>query len=274
MAVYAIGDLQGCYDPFRRLLDALDFQPRRDTLWLCGDLVNRGPKSLKTLRYVKSLGDSAQVVLGNHDLHLLALHAGVLDTSGRFNTLTKLLAAPDADELCDWLRQQPLAHYDATMDTLMVHAGVNAEWSVRKTLKLASEVEHALRGEDFETLLFKMYGNTPTKWKNELSGYKRLRYIVNCLTRMRMLTSQNRLNFAFSGAPWRARKNLSAWFDAPHRKTASSRVVFGHWSQLGLIVRPNLVSLDTGCVWGRELTAVRLDKRIPRVIQVPGQRTQ
>jgi len=235
VAIYAIGDLQGCYEPFRRLLDALEFEPRRDTLWLAGDLVNRGPKSLKTLRFVKELGDSANVVLGNHDLHLLALHAGAVNTSERFSALNKLLSAPDADELCDWLRQQPLARYDNDMDTLMVHAGVHADWSVKKTLKLASEVEKVLRGEEYEKLLFKMYGNTPTKWKNDLSGYKRLRFIINCLTRMRMLTAQNRLSFAYSGPPWRARKNMRAWYG------------------------------------GRELTAVRLDRRIPRVVQVTGQ---
>lgn len=272
MAVYAIGDIQGCYDPFRRLLDTIHFDPDTDTLWLAGDLVNRGPKSLKTLRFVKSLGSAAKTVLGNHDLHLLALHAGVVDVGSRFDSLQKVLAASDADELCDWLRRQPLTRYDDKTDTLMVHAGVHPEWTIKKTRRYAAEVEAVLRGDDYEDLLFKMYGNTPSQWKTRLSGYKRLRCIINCLTRMRMLTLQHRLNFGFSGPPWRARKTLTPWFDVPGRRCADSRIVFGHWSQLGLIVRPDLVSLDSGCVWGRELTAVRLDKRVPRIIQVPGQR--
>jgi len=271
VAVYAIGDLQGCYEPFRRLLDAIDFNPSDDTLWLVGDLVNRGPKSLKTLRFVKNLGDAAITVLGNHDLHLLALWAGAVHHDKRFDDLDKLLAATDVDELCDWLRRRPLAHYDERLDTLLVHAGTHPDWSVKKTLARAAEVEDELRGDDYQTLLGKMYGNTPGRWSGKLAGYKRLRFIINCLTRMRMLTASNNLNFSHNGAPWQARKNLRSWFDAEDAKTAATRVVFGHWSQLGLVVLPKLISLDTGCVWGRQLTAVRLDKRKPRVFQVEGQ---
>lgn len=271
MAVYAIGDIQGCYDPFRRLLDELDFEPSSDTLWLAGDLVNRGPKSLKTLRFVKSLGDAVISVLGNHDLHLLALAAGAVQFGRRFDSLEKLINAPDADELCDWLRQRPMAHYDASLDTLLVHAGTHPEWGVKKTLARAAEVEEELRHGDYETLLGKMYGNTPNSWSGKLSGYKRLRFIINCLTRMRMITTANKLNFTHTGTPWRARKNLLPWYMAENPATAETRVIFGHWSQLGLVVLPKLISLDTGCVWGRQLTAVRLDRRIPRVIQVEGQ---
>ncbi len=271
MAVYALGDIQGCYDPLRRLLDALDFNPADDTLWLTGDLVNRGPKSLKTLRFVRSLGDSAITVLGNHDLHLLALWAGAIDYDERFESLARTLNAHDADELCHWLRRQPLAHFDATLDTLMVHAGTYPQWNVEKTLALAAEVEDVLRSDDYESLLAKMYGNAPGKWSEELRGYKRLRFIINCLTRMRVITDNNKLNFSFSGPPWRARKNQLPWFEAGDLATENTRIVFGHWSQLGLIVLPTLISVDTGCVWGRQLTAVRLDKRIPRVIQVAGQ---
>ena len=271
MAVYAIGDIQGCYDPFRRLLDELDFDPANDTLWLAGDLVNRGPKSLKTLRFVKKLGKSAITVLGNHDLHLLALTVDAVRYGKRFETLEKLLDAPDANELCDWLRTQPLAHYDKHLDTLMVHAGTHPDWSVQKTLARAAEVETELRGDDYEVLLEKMYGNTPIRWSGKLKGYKRLRFIINCLTRMRMLTAKMRLNFSHSGSPYRARKNLTPWFAFEDAAWAGTRVVFGHWSALGLIVLPDLVSLDTGCVWGRQLTAVRLDKRLPRVVQVEGQ---
>lgn len=271
MAIYAIGDLQGCYDPFRRLLNEIDFDPDNDTLWLAGDLVNRGPKSLKTLRFVKSLGDSVVTVLGNHDLHALALSVGAVRYGKRFSSLQNLLEAEDADELFDWLRHRPLAHYDKKLDTLLVHAGTHPDWSVKKTLSLAGEVENELQNGDYKTLLGKMYGNSPNKWSGKLGGYKRLRFVINCLTRMRMVTADNHLSLNFKGSPWRARKNLRPWFAAEAPRTEDTRVVFGHWSQLGLIVLPNLISLDTGCVWGRQLTAVRLDKKSPRVIQVEGQ---
>ena len=271
MAVYAIGDIQGCYDPFRELLDAIDFDPETDTLWLSGDLVNRGPKSLKTVRFVKSLGDSAITVLGNHDLHLLALAAGKVRYGNRFESLKKIPTASDSEELIDWLRHLPLAHYDKSLDTLLVHAGTHPEWSVKKTLARATEVEDVLRGDDYESLLGKMYGNSPTRWSGKLSGYKRLRFIINCLTRMRMLTKKQRMNFSHNGAPYQARKNLIPWYDFEDNAWSGTRIVFGHWSALGLIVLPDLISLDTGCVWGRQLTAVRLDKRTPRVYQVVGQ---
>ncbi|NNC78186.1 MAG: symmetrical bis(5'-nucleosyl)-tetraphosphatase [Woeseiaceae bacterium] len=271
MAIYAIGDVQGCYDPFRRLLDELAFDPAADTLWLCGDLVNRGPKSLKTLRFVKSLGNSAITVLGNHDLHLLAVASGAIEYGPRFSSLQKVLAAPDLDELTQWLRQQPLAHYSGELDTLMVHAGTHPTWSVKKTLARAAEVETALRGPKYRTLLTKMYGNTPRKWSGKLTGQARLRFIINTLTRMRMLTNKLALNFSHAGSPWQARKDLKPWYEFAGPAWGETRIVFGHWSALGLIVLPRLVSLDTGCVWGRQLSAVRLDKRIPRIVQVPGQ---
>jgi len=271
MAVYAIGDLQGCYDPFRRLLDEIDFNPANDTLWLTGDLVNRGPKSLKTLRFVKKLGDSVISVLGNHDLHLLALEAGRVRFGKRFGSLEKLLNAPDAVDLCDWLRHRPLAHYDERLDTLLVHAGTHPAWNLKKTLARSAEVEEALQGYDYPTLLGKMYGNTPDRWNGQLSGYKRLRFIVNCFTRMRMVSGNGRLDLNYSGPPWLARKGLVPWYEFGDRACANTRIVFGHWSALGLIVLPDLVALDTGCVWGRQLTAVRIDKRLPRVVQVWGQ---
>ncbi|MDH3275737.1 MAG: symmetrical bis(5'-nucleosyl)-tetraphosphatase [Gammaproteobacteria bacterium] len=271
MAIYAIGDIQGCYDPFRKLLDALEFDAGKDTLWLTGDLVNRGPKSLKTLRFVRSLGDSAITVLGNHDLHLLALSVGKIRYGQRFETLDNILKASDCDELMDWLRHRPLAHYDKSLGTLLVHAGVHPRWSAKKTMARAAEVESVLQGSKGKALLGKMYGNAPTQWSNDLTGYRRLRFIVNCLTRMRMVTRKMRLNFAHSGSPWRARKDLVPWYDVGDPAWAGTRVVFGHWSSLGLVVLPEMISLDTGCVWGRQLTAVRLDKRLPRVIQVHGQ---
>lgn len=271
MAVYAIGDLQGCYDPFRELLDAIDFDPDRDKLWLVGDLVNRGPKSLKTLRFVKSLGNSVINVLGNHDLHLLALASGRIGNARRFATLQKTLKANDRDELIDWLRHRPLAHFDESLNTLLVHAGTHPLWTARKTLARAAEVEQALQGDDYKRLLKAMYGNTPRRWSGKLQGHERLRFIINCLTRMRMLTHKGSLNFAHSGTPFRARKTLVPWFNVDKAAWHGTRVVFGHWSALGLVVLPDYICLDTGCVWGRQLTAVRLDKRLPRVIQVPGQ---
>jgi bis(5'-nucleosyl)-tetraphosphatase (symmetrical) len=271
VAVYAIGDLQGCYDPFRELLDAIDFDPANDKLWLVGDLVNRGPKSLKTLRFVKSLGDSVTNVLGNHDLHLLALASGQVGNSRRFETLQKTLTANDRDELVDWLRQRPLAHFDKSLNSLLVHAGTHPKWTVKKTLARAAEVEQALQGDDYKHLLREMYGNTPRRWSGKLRGYKRLRFIINCLTRMRMLTHKGALNFAHIGSPFRARKTIVPWFDVEDAAWHGTRVVFGHWSALGLVVLPDYICLDTGCIWGRQLTAVRLDKRRPRVIQVPGQ---
>jgi len=271
MAIYAIGDIQGCYDPFRRLLDELDFDPAKDRLWLVGDLVNRGPKSLKTLRFVKSLGDSVIMVLGNHDLHLLALASGAIHPSSRFESLQKTLRANDLDELADWLRRQPLAHYDKSIDTLLVHAGTHPEWNVQETLTRAAEVETALRAPDYVKVLAKMYSNTPAAWSEKLTGFKRLRFIINCLTRVRMMTASLHLNMSHSGAPWSARKSLVPWYDFADPAWAGTRIVFGHWSQLGLIVLPELISLDTGCVWGRQLTAARLDTRVPAIYQVHGQ---
>lgn len=271
MAVYAIGDLQGCYDPFRALLDEINFRPSQDTLWLTGDLVNRGPRSLKTLRYVKSLGDSVVTVLGNHDLHLLALAEGNMRFGQRFASLQKVLDAPDRDELVTWLRHRPLAHYDKQLDTLLVHAGTHPLWSVKKTLARAEEVESALRRNNYAKLLNKMYGNTPAQWSGDLKGYRRLRFIINCLTRVRMLSANMRLNFSHSGSPFRARKNLIPWYAFDDPAWAGTRIIFGHWSALGLVVLPDLISLDTGCVWGRQLTAVRLDKRVKRIYQVRGQ---
>ena len=261
MAIYAIGDLQGCYDPFRHLLDKISFNPDKDTLWLTGDLVNRGPKSLKTIRFVKSLDEAVVTVLGNHDLHLLSLANGVRYSEGRFDSMWKILGAPDGGEIIDWLRRRPLAHYDKKRDTLLVHAGVPPEWSVKTTLKLADEVQSALREDNYVKFLKHMYGGRPNRWSNELQGFPRLRVIVNALTRMRMIYRDGRLNFTHTGPPERARKGLIPWFEAPNAKWRDTRVVFGHWSALGLIVRPDLISVDTGCVWGRQLTAVRLSKK-------------
>ncbi len=271
MATYAIGDLQGCYDSFRRLLDLTGFDPAADKLWLCGDIVNRGPKSLKTLRYVVSLGDSVVSVLGNHDLYLLALADGAIRYTTRFESVYKLLNAPDCAELIGWLRRRPLAWYDETLDTLLVHAGLWPGWSVAKALMRSVEVEEVLQGEKSRSLLSKMSGNTPLRWSGSLKGTRRLRFIINAFTRMRMLTDAKSMNFAHAGPPWRARNNLKPWYAFENAELNQTRVIFGHWSALGLLVLPKLIALDTGCVWGRELTAVRIDEPDLRIWQVRGQ---
>ena len=267
MATYAIGDIQGCYDPFRRLLDKLKFDPVKDKLWLTGDLVNRGPKSLKTLRFVRSLDDSVISVLGNHDLHLLAMANGVRFSEDRFDSMWKILRAKDSDELIDWLRNRPLVHYSKKLNTLLVHAGIPPEWNIKKTRKRAAEVENALRGDKYKKLLKRMYGATPNRWSGKLTGYPRLSYIVNSLTRMRMVYEDGRLNFTHKGTIETARKGLRPWFDANDAAWKGTRIVFGHWSALGLIVNDDLIAVDTGCVWGRKLTAVRLNKT-PEIVDV------
>jgi len=267
MATYAIGDLQGCYDPFRRLLDKLKFDPDKDKLWLTGDLVIRGPKSLKTLRFVKALGDSAITVLGNHDLHLLALANDINYSDDHLDSMGKIIRASDGDELICWLRHRPLAHYSKKLGTLMVHAGVPPQWTVKKTRRRAVEVEAVLRGDKYCKFLKHMYGDRPKRWSGDLRGYPRLRFIVNALTRMRMVYNDGRLNFTHSGPPEGARKGLVPWFEADGAAWRGTRIVVGHWSALGLIVKPQLIALDTGCVWGRQLTAVRLNKK-PKVIAV------
>ena len=268
MATYAIGDIQGCYDPFRRLLDKIHFDPDKDKLWLTGDLVNRGPKSLKTLRFVRKLGKSAITVLGNHDLHLIALAHDVKYSGSKFDSLWKILAADDCDELLTWLRKRPLAHYSKKLNTLMVHAGIPPQWTVEKTLRRAAEVENRLRGDRFLSFIERMYGNMPDRWSGDLRGYDRLRFIVNALTRMRMLRKSGRLDFTHSGPPEAARKGLVPWFEIEDAAWRGTRIVFGHWSALGVVVDENVVAVDSGCVWGRQLTAVKLSKK-PKVAQVP-----
>jgi len=267
LAQYAIGDLQGCYDPFRRLLDKISFDPGKDKLWLTGDLVNRGPKSRRTLRFVKSLGKSAVTVLGNHDLHLLTLAHDVKFTKARFDALWKILGREDCEELLDWLRMQPLAHYCRELNTLMVHAGIPPQWTVKKTLARAAEVEATLRGDDYDTFLDDIYGNKPDRWSGKLGGVERLRFIVNALTRMRMINADGRIDFSHSGPPKTAAKGLTPWFAATDARWHGTRIVFGHWSALGLVVNKQMIAVDTGCVWGRQLTAVKLTGK-PKVTAV------
>lgn len=258
MAIYVVGDIQGCYTEFEQLLEQIEFDAKRDQLWLVGDLVNRGPGSLQVLRRVKSLGDAAITVLGNHDLHLLAVAAGVAEQQ-RSDTLDEILNAPDRDELLTWLRHQRMLHVQG--EHVMVHAGLLPEWTVAQARSLAREVEQALRGDDYVTFLEKMYGNTPQQWDDKLTGYKRLRVITNAFSRMRVCTPQGEMQFKFKGELQDVPENYLPWFDVPGRASVASTVLFGHWSALGLIVRANVIALDTGCLWGGTLTAIRLQDR-------------
>ena len=255
MATYAIGDIQGCYSALRRLLDKIDFDPADDRLWLVGDLVNRGPQSLEVLRFVKNLGTRAVTVLGNHDLHLLVVAAGHVEAH-RGDTLDDVLKAPDRDELIDWLRRRKMMH--AAGNHAMVHAGLLPQWSVAKALALAREVETALRRADYGEFLRHMYGNQPDRWRGSLRGYDRLRVITNVLTRLRLCTADGRMEFTHKTAPVDMPRGFKPWFDAPRRLNRATTILFGHWAALGLYTKSNVVCLDTGCVWGRKLTAMRL----------------
>ena len=256
MAIYAIGDVQGCYEALSRLVDKLKFHPDRDELWFVGDLVNRGPSSLDALRFIYYLRESSTVVLGNHDLHLLAASR---DPANANDCLREILEADDAEELLDWLRRQPLIHYRPDLNTLMVHAGIYPTWDPLTAVKLAREVEDELSGKKYQRFLKHMYGDKPDQWTQDISGMERLRYIVNCLTRIRFCYPDGTLDFQQKGPPGKNTRHLIPWFDVPGRASQSVRIVAGHWSSLGLVERPDLLMIDTGCVWGRKLTAARID---------------
>ncbi len=258
MATYAIGDVQGCYDALRRLLDIVKFDPPRDTLWLVGDLVNRGPQSLETLRFVKNLGNAAVTVLGNHDLHLLVVAAGY-SKKQHGDTLEDIQHAPDREELLHWLRRQKLMH--ASDGYAMVHAGLLPQWSIAQALTLAREVEQVMRAGDHDELMRDMYGNEPRAWREGLKGYDRLRVIINAMTRMRLCTADGEMEFRHKLAPVAMPEGYMPWYDAPNRASADTPVIFGHWASLGVLLRPDIIGLDSGCVWGRKLSALRLDDR-------------
>jgi bis(5'-nucleosyl)-tetraphosphatase (symmetrical) len=264
MAIYAVGDIQGCHTELVRLLEIIHFDVSQDQLWLVGDLVNRGPDSLAVLRLIKSLGDAAITVLGNHDLHLLAVAEGAANL-GRSDTLDEVLGAPDRDELLNWLRNQRLLHVEG--DFVLVHAGLLPGWTVAQATQLAHEVEAVLRGKDYAKFFAHMYGNQPKIWNNDLTGYKRLRMITNALTRMRICTDNGAMEFRFKGEYSRIPAGYRAWYEVPGRASRRVTVVFGHWSALGLIIGDNIIALDTGCLWGGPLTAVRLEDR--KVFQSP-----
>ena len=263
---YLVGDLQGCCDPLERLLQALDFSPSRDRLFLLGDLVNRGPDSLGVLRRLRALEGAATCLLGNHDLHLLAIAHGVRKPH-RSDTLDGILQAPDRDDWLNWLRQQRLAVWDAGW--LMVHAGVLPQWDAARTVALAGEVEAMLRSPDLGDFLTQMYGNEPARWDDALTGVSRWRCVVNALTRLRFCTPDGEMEFATKEGAGGAPEGFVPWFEVTSRATQGTPVAFGHWSTLGLIERPDLLALDTGCVWGGCLTAVRVDGGRREVVQVP-----
>lgn len=272
MAVYAVGDIQGCYEALARLLAELRFDPGRDRLWVVGDLVNRGPQSLETLRFVHSLGDASLTVLGNHDLALLAAAAGLRAGRGHTLDMDAVLNAADGPELLDWLRHRPLLHHDPALGFTMVHAGIPPRWSLREARARAAELEGALRGHEYRVFLEHMRGDSPASWSEDLEGWERLRFICNAFTRMRYCTLEGELDFTANGAPGSQPTQLKPWFMFPAPDTARRRIVFGHWSTLGRYARGGVYGLDSGCVWGGELSALRLDLPEPRFhhVRCPG----
>ncbi|MEZ5524829.1 MAG: symmetrical bis(5'-nucleosyl)-tetraphosphatase [Pseudomonadales bacterium] len=259
MATYAIGDIQGCFKALNCVLEKAEFDPARDNLWVAGDLVNRGPDSLSTLRYIKGLGDNAKVVLGNHDLHMLAVAYGI-KRPHRSDTLDEVFAAEDADELFTWLRQQPLLYYCPERNYALVHAGLAPQWDIEQALSLSREVETALQGPDFKDFLLHMYGDEPDHWSDDLQGWPRLRVITNHLTRMRLCDGDDHLDLHHKHDLSDVREGFRPWFSHTHRKTRHINILFGHWAALeGESNENHVFALDTGCVWGGRLTMMRLE---------------
>ena len=263
MATYAIGDIQGCFEALEILLERIAFDAARDRLWFVGDIVNRGPDSLAAIRFVKSLGENAVTVLGNHDLHLLTVAEGFARIH-RGDTFDDILEAPDREELLQWLRRQKLMHVEAGW--AMVHAGLLPQWSVARALALAKEVEDALAGPGYRDFLQSMYGNEPDAWDDRLEGHDRLRVIVNAMTRLRLCTNDGRMEFRHKSAPLNLPEGYLPWYAIANRASAGEPVIFGHWSTLGLYATDDIVALDSGCIWGNALSALRLEDR--EIIQV------
>ena len=270
MATWAIGDLQGCYDATQRLLERLRFDPAQDRLWFCGDLVNRGGQSLETLRLVHGLREHAHVVLGNHDLSLIAIGERRPEEQRKVNPdLRAVLEAPDARELLDWLRRQPLMHVDRQLGWCMLHAGMAPQWTIAIAEGYAGEVESRLRGDGYRTLLRAMYGDKPA-WNPRLGGTDRLRAIINVFTRMRYCTPRGRIAFDIKGAPGTQPAGLYPWYSVPGHAERDLKIVCGHWSTLGLMIGHGVHAIDTGAVWGGKLTALRLDGDEVQLVQVAG----
>jgi bis(5'-nucleosyl)-tetraphosphatase (symmetrical) len=270
MAVYAIGDVQGCADELEDLLARMRFDAAQDRLWFVGDLVNRGPRSLDVLRYVRTLGPAAITVLGNHDLHLLALARGGAEWRDADEGLRQVVAAPDSKELLDWLQCRPLLHHDHELGVTLLHAGLPPQWDLPTAVACAREVERHLRGERAGTLLQRMYGNQPDTWRDDLEGWDRIRFTVNALTRLRVCeTGSGRMVLKFKGTPATAPADTLPWFRLAWRRSAGERLVFGHWSALGYVSEGGVLGLDTGCVWGGALTAERIDEPGHGPVRVP-----
>lgn len=257
MAIYAIGDVQGCIDPLHALLNKINYHAGADQLWFTGDLVNRGPQSLAVLRLVKSLPNTISV-LGNHDLHLLAVASGHA-TRKKNDTFDDVLSAPDCDQLLSWLRACPLLHHDAALDCVLVHAGVLPQWSLSKAISLAAEASEMIKHSDRNDLFANMYGDAPKHWHDELVGWSRLRITINAFTRLRYCDADGDLDLDFKGRPGKQPPHLLPWFQAPGRMMRDTKIIFGHWSTLGRWSADGVIALDSGCLWGGRLTAVRLD---------------
>ena len=258
--IFAIGDIQGCYTSLMRLLEKINFDENSDTLWLCGDLINRGPDSLKVLRFVKQLGKSALTVLGNHDIHFLAVALGITHVRPK-DTFDELLDAADKDEFIEWLRKQPLLHHDEQLKYAIVHAGIYPTWSWEEATSLAKEAENVLAGDQYQTFLQLLYGNKPSRWDPELSGHERIRFIVNAFTRMRFCDKDAQLELTHKGEPGTQAQHLMPWFEHPDLDTGGNDILFGHWSTLDRCSRKDIHALDTGCIWGGSLSAFELTSR-------------
>jgi bis(5'-nucleosyl)-tetraphosphatase (symmetrical) len=261
MAIYAIGDVQGCFHKLMELLSVINFDKNKDQLWFSGDLVNRGKNSLEVLRFVRCLGDSAVTVLGNHDFHLIALAYGV-NRHKKDDTIEDVLNAPDRDELIGWLKSRPLMHHDPFAGYSLIHAGLPPQWNITKARQCASEVEEVLRSPQCHELLHNLFSNQPTKWSEDLKGWERLRFIVNCFTRLRYCDSSGAVEMECKGPPGAQPSQYVPWFEVPERKSRGEKIIFGHWATLGFHTDTDVFGLDTGCVWGGALTAFRLDCNI------------
>ena len=263
MSTYAIGDIQGCYTELQNLLNEINFNEKNDQLWFAGDLVNRGPKSLQTLRFIKSLGVSAKIVLGNHDLHLIAASKNIRPISNK-DTIKEILTADDADELINWLKSRPLLFTDTDLGFTMVHAGIAPQWTLDTAKNFAKECESILQNEKIDDFLMHMYGDKPNIWSDSIEGYARQLFIINCFTRIRFCTIDGALDLDIKVAPGSQKKSLIPWYALPNRKTIDNKIIFGHWSTIHLGVennfkKYNVYPVDTGCLWGGQLTAMRLD---------------
>lgn len=261
MAIYAVGDIQGCYDPLRRVLDKASFDADKDTLYCVGDLVNRGPSSAAVLRFLRSLNKSCVTVIGNHDIHLLSMYYGIRSPKAS-DTMVDVLNAPDAQELCDWVRQQRLIQVNKERQFVVTHAGIYPWWSIKQAKSYAKEIHKVLRDEEkCKKMLNKVYGNRPSKWDEDLHGIQRKRFIMNAFTRMRFVSPVGHLNLSETGYEKKSRKNRLPWFSIENPRVTDYKMVCGHWSTLGLVNKKSLLALDTGCVWGNEMTLAKIKSK-------------